>query len=138
MREKGSSVFFHASCTIHEPNNLYYWCGWKKNTTSAFKTLKDHYLYWGVTDFWRTSVCLFHCELEGKKGDGNEIDTGLSSGMKNATFLELNLSRQYHRDAIVPNMTAFVLEHYDKDIDFYHENVLPMFRARTAACGCVM
>ena len=110
----------------------------KNNITSAFKTLQDDYLYWGITDFWHTSVCLFHCELGGEKGDGDDINTRLSSGMKNATLLELNLSRQYHRDAIVRNMAAFVLEHYSKDIEFYHEKVLPMFRARAAACGCEM
>mmetsp|Transcript_64016 Transcript_64016/g.95009 ORF Transcript_64016/g.95009 Transcript_64016/m.95009 type:complete len:376 (+) Transcript_64016:29-1156(+) len=104
----------------------------------AFEILQSEYLWWGVTDYWHASVCIFHCELggEARPSETKNSRTSTSSWMKNFTEFEATLPREKHLSALVPNYTAHVEEHFPDEIMFYHQKIMPEFRRRALACGC--
>ena len=104
----------------------------------AFDILQSEYLWWGVTDYWHASVCIFHCELggEARPSETENSRMSASSWMKNFTEFEATLPREKHRSAFVSNYTAYVEEHFPDEIMFYHHKIMPEFHRRALACGC--
>ena len=104
----------------------------------AFDILQSEYLWWGVTDYWHASVCIFHCELGGEARPSETENSRKSSNswMKNFTDFEATLPREKHRSAFVSNYTAYVEEHFPDEIMFYHHKIMPEFYRRALACGC--
>ena len=48
----------------------------------AFDILQSEYLWWGVTDYWHASVCIFHCELGGEARPSETENSRKSSNKK--------------------------------------------------------
>ena len=108
----------------------------------AFEIAQNEYLWWGVTDYWPASVCVFHCELGGEERESETRDvrssTQSQSWMWNITELEATLPKEKHRSALVPNYTKYVEEKYQGEIAFYHTKIMPEFRRRASVCGCAL
>ena len=104
----------------------------------AFDILRSEYLWWGVTDHWHASVCVFHCELGGDARPSETENSRASSSawMKNFTELEATLPKEQHRSSLLPNCTAYVEERFPDELVFYHHKIMPEFRRRALACGC--
>ena len=105
----------------------------------AFEILQSEYLWWGVTDYWQASVCVFHCELGGEERPSeteNSRSMTSSMWMKNITEFEATLPIEKHRSAFVSNNTKYVEEHFPGEILFYQDRIMPEFRRRALSCGC--
>ena len=110
--------------------------GEKRNTSRAVQILEESYVFWGITDYWNTTVCLFHCEIGGTQSPGDFLNVRPSSLMKNSARLEKHLPKGYHKTDIVKNVTEFILKHYLTDIELYRDRLLPLFRSRARLCNC--
>ena len=100
------------------------------------KIIQKEFVWWGITDFWSTSVCLFHCELGGSTSPNELVNTRSSARMKNLSSIEEILPKQYHRSSYIPNITTYVNQIYPEDIKLYYSKVLPEFQRRVSVCGC--
>ena len=111
-----------------------------EETEEAFEIVSRDYLWWGVTDHWRASVCVFHCELGGEERPSETDNVRSSSAnewMIKPDELETTiLSKEQHRSSYVSNYTKYVEETYPGEIAFYHTKIMPEFRRRALACGC--
>lgn len=121
------------------------WNKHKNETTSmkildeAFEILQSEYLWWGVTDYWHASVCVFHCELGGEERPSEtENSRSMSSSvwMKNFTEFEATLPVEKHRSAFVSNYTKYVKDRFPGEILFYQDMIIPEFYRRALLCGC--
>jgi len=105
----------------------------------AYYRLENEYLWWGITDFWNESICIFHCELGHGISHQNiyEFENWRSSAkMKNLSHLEESLPRKNHRRSYIRNLTQHVERNYEPDIRLFNEKLLPTFRRRVSACNC--
>ena len=105
----------------------------------AFEILQSEYLWWGVTDYWHASVCVFHCELGGEERPSEtENSRSMSSSvwMKNFTEFEATLPVEKHRSAFVSNYTKYVKDRFPGEILFYQDMIIPEFYRRALLCGC--
>lgn len=104
--------------------------------TSAMTRLSTDYVWWGITDHWKTSVCIFHCEMGGVESPSEITNTRGGASMKDMDEVEKQLPEELHRSTLLPNMTEYVNERYSNDIKFYHEMLIPAFQERAARCHC--
>lgn len=100
----------------------------------AIEILETKYIWWGITDYWNTSVCLFHCEL------GGEVQESEFQNTRKADELPMlspkDVQTEHPRpDDLVPNRTAYVNENYALDLEVY-SHLLPLFFRRAEKCGC--
>ena len=107
-------------------------------TDEAFNILQSEYLWWGITDYWKASVCLFHCELGGEEraSETSNSRSDVDNMKKTNTEVEATLPKKYHRSSYVKNYTEYVEETFPAEIVFYHKKVLPEFRRRALVCNC--
>ena len=87
------------------------------NVSLAIEILQHKYIWWGLTDYWKVSIGLFHRELVGGDPQEDELFNSRPAGSS-----VLNRSRRkgwFHE--LVPNATEYVLQHYAEDIELYKE-----------------
>ena len=101
-----------------------YFAAGTHNASLAIEILQHKYIWWGLTDYWKVSIGLFHRELVG--GDPQE-DELLNS--RSAESSVLNQSRrQGWFDELMPNATEYVLQHYAEDIELYKQLNITFWR----------
>ena len=111
-------------------SQMHFVSGVADNVTLAHRILQDEFLWWGLTDYWETSICLFHNELVGGEVQDGELRNSRSSS---DSVFDRRYSAQL--DALVPNRTEYILRHYSADIEFYFQlNVSFWARARETGC----
>jgi hypothetical protein len=108
------------------------------NMTLPMARLSTEYVWWGISDHWKTSVCIFHCEMGGVERPSETMNTRSSEALKDADEVEKQIPEALHRKTLVPNMTEYVNENYSFDIKFYHEVLIPAFQIRATRCLCKM
>lgn len=106
----------------------------------AFEILQREYLWWGVTDHWSATVCVFHCELGGQQRPSETANSRKAFGekwMKNITEFELTLPKTKRRNKfITSNYTRSAEQKFPAEVAFYHKKIMPEFRRRAIVCGC--
>lgn len=110
-----------------------------QNVSRALETLESDYVFWGITDYWPTTICLFHCELGGDFRPSELQNTRPGGGRGGAlmkTGNEVEFQNVSRLDELVPNRTAYILEHYSEDLELYYKNLMPLFRKRATRCNC--
>ncbi|CAB9499127.1 expressed unknown protein [Seminavis robusta] len=106
-----------------------------KNVTRAMEVLRDDYVFWGITDHWSTTVCLFHCELGGETRPSELANTRSldKHPFKTAEDIPKNITRP---DQVLKNRTDWVEKHLKNDLDLFHNHLMPQFKARAKRCKC--
>lgn len=85
----------------------------------AFMEMQQ-FKFWGITDYWGLSICLFHCEL------GGEINLAIECQ---------NVRPNPSEDNIV-NFNLSIFDKYVKEDMKLYELAKPVFFKRVVACSC--
>eukprot|EP00545_Synedropsis_sp_CCMP1620_P013393 CAMPEP_0119029518 /NCGR_PEP_ID=MMETSP1176-20130426/40560_1 /TAXON_ID=265551 /ORGANISM="Synedropsis recta cf, Strain CCMP1620" /LENGTH=613 /DNA_ID=CAMNT_0006985865 /DNA_START=57 /DNA_END=1899 /DNA_ORIENTATION=- len=105
------------------------------NVSMAIDILQNMYTWWGITDYWKVSVCVFHCELGGEQRESELQNSRNGSWSDKLTPWDQFPQHVPRPHVLVPNMSAYVHEHYSSDILLYGQ-LLGIFKERAGICGC--
>jgi len=111
--------------------------GIDEDVSAAIEILQHDYLWWGITDHWVTTVCLFHCELGGEPRESELRNTRDHKIARQEDLIPWDeISTTVPRpEVVVPDIPAYVNEHYKSDVLLYDE-LLVIFKERSEMCGC--
>ncbi|CAB9498598.1 unknown protein [Seminavis robusta] len=107
------------------------------NVATALDILQHEYVFWGITDQWKTTVCLFHCELGGVPGESElrNVRNKAKLPFKTQDDIDATIPRPHQ---IVPsNSTQYIQKTLKDDLNLYHNHLMPLFQERAKRCNCI-
>ncbi len=105
------------------------------NVDEAVNVLQNNYSWWGISDYWETSVCTFHCKFGGNTTDIELHNSRPVAGdLKTITYEDLPFKVPTVEE-LIPNMTEYVDIYYRSDVKLYL-SLLELFWKRADLCGC--
>lgn len=107
------------------------------NVDEAINILQNNYTWWGISDYWETSICTFHCKFGGNTTDielHNTRPVASEEGFETITLEDLRFKVPTVEE-LIPNMTKYVEMHYRSDVILY-STLLELLWKRADLCGC--